>query len=154
MGSIIGDKKWHNAVSDLASVNGSIADVTQQLTVATTQLNQALTAIASCNNSASGCLANTGRHISSWRDQRDQYGPLVDKYKADLKQLLDIQKSLAGSTVETSQSMQVAANAQQAITEANSAASTGNLTKYLIIGGIILVALVAGVIIFKQLKKK
>jgi len=66
MGEIFGKDRFRNAVTDsIVTINTSIAAVTRSLDEVTKLYNQALNAIAACNNNSSGCLDKTGRHIST-----------------------------------------------------------------------------------------
>jgi ABC-type transporter Mla subunit MlaD len=156
MSSIISEKfgkRWHNA-TDLSSINDSIAIKTQQLNNATMLLNQAVTAINNCGNSASGCLSKTGRHISTWREQRDANAPAVAQYKQELKELLALQASLATTQSQSAAAVETTAKAQEAVTNANTAETTANLTKYLIYGGIAIVVIIGAIVAFKYFRKK
>jgi spermidine/putrescine-binding protein len=150
MASIIGER-WRNA--DSSSLDTSIASVTTELNNATMLYNQALTAIARCNNQAIGCVAKTGRHISTWRDQRDKYAPLVVRYKAQLEDLLKLKEQVSAQTAQSAQSQQLVAAANTAIAEAESSGVQGKLKTYLLIGVIAAVVVISGVYIFKKLKK-
>ncbi len=145
--------KYADAYS-LASINGSILSVTAQLNEATSLYNQAIAAIASCDNSSTGCLEKTGRHISTWRDQRDRYQPLVTQYKNELSELLSLQKQLAGTQADTAGTTVAVAAAQTAISKADEAQTKASATKYFLYGGIALIVIVVGIIAYKMLKKK
>lgn len=161
MAEIFGKKQFRNAVTDsITTINTSIATVTASLDNATQQYNQAITAIAACNNQSGGCLDKTGRHISTWRDQRDRYAPLVEQYKKELQELLALQKALTETQGTTAQATIVTAQAEQAVAEAETAISSAETSKTmsaglkwgLIIGGIVVVV-VGGIIAYKKLKK-
>ncbi len=143
--------KFHNA--DGSDITASIATVTAKLNEATSLYSQAMTAIAACDNSSIGCLDKTGRHISTWRDQRDRYAPLVDQYKKELSQLLALQRDIAASTTQSAQSNQVVAEAQTALAKADSAKTMSGLLKWSLIIGGILVVVIGSIFIFKKLKK-
>lgn len=152
MASIVGEK-WHNA-TDLASINESISIKTAQLNEASALLAEALAGIQLCGNVASGCVTKTGHHISVLSDMRDTNQPKVTQYKKELAELLVLQKELAGTQVETAASIQVTANAQKAVAEAEAVQTTTSAKKYLIYGGIGLAVIIIAVIAVKMLKKK
>lgn len=161
MAEIFGKKPFRNAVTDsITTINTSIATVTASLDNATQKYNQAVTAIATCNNQSGGCLDKTGRHISTWREQRDRYAPLVEQYKKELQELLALQKALTETQGTTAQAAIVTAQAEQAVAEAETAISTAETSRTmssglkwgLIIGGIVIVV-VGGIIAYKKLKK-
>lgn len=145
------DNKYFNA--DGSDITASIATVTAKLNEATSLYSQAMTAIAACDNSSTGCLEKTGRHISTWRDQRDRYAPLVTQYKGELTELLALQRDIAASTTQSAQSNQVVAEAQTALAKADSAKTMSGLLKWSLIIGGILVVVIGGIFIFKKLKK-
>lgn len=152
MASIIGDK-YRNAV-DTSNIDASIASVTASLNEATSLYNQAMTAIATCDNSSVGCLSKTGRHISTWRDQRDRYSPLITQYKNELTELLKLKSQIAGSQSETAQSAVVTASAQQALANADATQTKSAFYKYALIFGGIALFIVIGIFAWKKLKKK
>jgi chromosome segregation ATPase len=161
MGEIFGKKPFRNAVTDsITTINTSIATVTAALDNATQQYNQAITAIAACNNQSTGCLDKTGRHISTWRDQRDRYAPLVEQYKKELQELLALQKALTETQGTTATAAIVTAQAEQAVAEAETAITTAETSKTmstglkygLIIGGTLLIVIL-GIIAWKKFKK-
>ena len=162
MGEIFGKNQFRNAVTvdSLTTINASIATVTVSLDDATQKYNQAINAIAACNNQSTGCLNKTGRHISTWRDQRDRYAPLVEKYKKELDELLVLQKALTETQGTTAQATIVTAQAEQAVAEAEAAVSSAETSKTmsaglkygLIIGGVLLVV-IGGIVAYKKLKK-
>lgn len=161
MGEIFGKKPFRNAVTDsITTINTSIATVTASLDNATQQYNQAITAIAACNNQSGGCLDKTGRHISTWREQRDRYAPLVEQYKKELQELLALQKALTETQGTTAVTVTATAAANRAIAEAETAISNEETSrtiskglKYgLIIGGV-LILVIGGIIAYKKLKK-
>jgi hypothetical protein len=173
MGSIVGEnKKWKNAASDdIASIDALISAKTTELNSATQLLSEALNAISLCNDKASpngifkpGCLQISGRHITSWREQRDINAPLVSRYKAELVNLQGQRASLVtalnASTV-LSQNISTAsvatAAADEAIAQSEVVQATATASKigiYLLIGGIGLVVVIGGIFAFKMLKKK
>jgi chromosome segregation ATPase len=161
MGEIFGKKPFRNAVTDsITTINTSIASVTASLDNATQLYNQAITAISTCNNRSGGCLDKTGRHISTWRDQRDRYAPLVEQYKKELQELLALQKALTETQGTTAQATIVTAQAEQAVAEAETAISSAETSKTmssglkygLIIGGV-LILVIGGIIAYKKFKK-
>lgn len=152
MASIIGENKYRNAET-MASIDASIASVTASLNEATTLYNQAMTAIAKCDNSSIGCVDKTGRHISTWRDQRDRYQPLITQYKEELAQLLKLKSQMAGSTSETAQSAVITAQAQQALANADATKTQSTFLKYLLIFGGVALLVVGGIFAWKKLKK-
>jgi|WetSurMetagenome_2_1015567.scaffolds.fasta_scaffold244898_2 hypothetical protein len=172
--SILGEKKYRGAdgyaapvvnYNDITDINASIASVTESLANATEMYNQAMAAIAACNNDSSGCLSKTGRHINTWRNQRDAYRGLVAQYKTDLEELLVLQEQLSTVQVASAENTQavvttaaettqVAAAAQTAIANADSATTSANFKKIALYGGGALVLIVLGFVVFKQLKKK
>ena len=155
MGNSIIGEKWHNAsASDIASIDQLISAKTAQLNEATTMLSQALTAIQLCNNSSWGCVDKSGRHISTWRDQRDMYSPLVTRYKNELIDLSARRSQLVKEMGDIAVVSQVAAVADKAIAEAESVETTSTAKKVLLYGGIALAVIVTGFIAYKIIKKK
>jgi hypothetical protein len=153
--AFIFDEKYKYADAyNLASINDSILSVTAQLNEATGLYNQSMTAIASCNNSSTGCLEKTGRHISTWRDQRDRYQPLVTQYKAELSELLSLQKQLSGTQADTAGTTVAVAAAETAISKADEAQTKASAAKYLLYGGIALAVIIIGFIAYKMIKRK
>ena len=171
MGSIVGENKWKNAISDdIASVDALISSKTTELNNATTMLNQALNAIVLCNDKASpngifrpGCAAISGRHITSWRDQRDQYMPLVDRYKKELTTLQERRSALVFQANESATMLEkvattnvATAKADQAIAQAETVQATATASKYGIyaaIAGVALVVIIGGIYAYKMIKK-
>jgi hypothetical protein len=147
-------KRYHYAEGDMASVNSSLADLTAKLNDAQAKYSEAIAAIAACNNSSIGCLDETGRHISSWRADRDQYSKLITEYKSQISDLLSIQKSLASASVNTSQAISTASAAQQAVASAQEVTTKANAKKWLLYGGIGAGVLVAGIFAVKMFRKK
>jgi topoisomerase IA-like protein len=158
------DDKYHNAV-DISSINASITSVTESLNNAMQLYNQAVTAITACGNKASGCLAKTGRHISTWRDQRDRYLPIVEQKKAELKELLEIQSTLTDVQVTSASNQQiivakeaetnqVKAAADIALANADTRKAESTAKKYGLYIGLGLVLVIGGIVAFKMLKKK
>lgn len=172
MASIIGEKKkWKNAITDdIAAVDSLISSKTNELNNATTMLNQALNAITLCNDKASpngifkpGCAAISGRHITSWRDQRDMYMPLVDRYKKELITLQERRTALVNSANESATLLQnvaqtnvATAKANEAIASAETVQATATASKYGIYGiiaGVALILIIGGIYAYKKLKK-
>ena len=160
MASIIGEKgnneRWYNSAGDLASISASIATKTTELNNATALLNEALNGIALCDNRAIGCVNKSGRHISTWRDQRDKNAPLVTKYKSELAELLALQKDLTSTQTQSAQSTQVIADAETAVMKAETAATIAKSTKlglYLGIGAGVIALIIGGIYLFKKFKK-
>jgi len=149
MAAILGEKHFNNATG----IDASIADVTNRLTEATTKYNQAMTGIALCNDKAWQCVDKSGRHISTWRDWRDTYGPMVIQLKKELSDLLALKKQMAVSTADTAQSSIVVAQAELAVAEAENVKVTTSFKKYLLIGGILLAVTIIGVVAYKKFKK-
>jgi len=155
MGNSIIGEKWHNATtSDVASIDALISAKTIQLNEATTLLSQALTAIALSNNSSWGCVNKSGRHISTWRDQRDDNAPLVERYKNELIDLQARRAQLVKEMGDVAVATQVTAVAEKAIAEAESVQTTSNAKKILIYGGIALAVIIGGIIAYKLIKRK
>lgn len=149
MAAILGE--FRNASAN--DIDASIADVTTRLNEATQKYNEAIKGIALCDNKALGCVKKSGRHISTWREWRDNYGPQVTALKKELAELIELKKNMATSYVESAQSSIVVAQAEKAVAEAESVKTGASAKKYLLVGGIILVALIGGIIAYKKLKK-
>jgi hypothetical protein len=170
MGSIVGENNYKNATSStdtLAEVNASIASVTASLKAATTLYNEALAGIATCDNKSLRCVSKSGRHISTWREQRDQNSMIITNSKKQLDELLALQAQLvsAASAQATStaanktamaQADKIAATAETAVAEASSATIGASAKKYLLYGGIgigVIALIFGGIYIFKKVKK-
>jgi hypothetical protein len=124
--SIIGENtKYKNA--DGSALDAAIQSKTKQLTDAQALYAQAMDAITICGNSSSGCLSKTGRHISTWRDQRDLNAPLIERYKTELSELLDLKVKEAATQIQTAASMQATSAANTAISEANKVSSEASV---------------------------
>lgn len=155
MGNSIIGEKWHNATaSDIAGIDQLISAKTTQLNEATTLLSQALTAIQLCNNSSWGCVNKSGRHISTWRDQRDANAPLVERYKNELLDLTTRRDQLVKQMGDVAVATQVTAVAEKAIAEAESVQTTSTAKKVLLYGGIGLAVIIGGIIAYKLIKRK
>jgi len=150
MASIVGES-YRNA--DSSTIDTSIADVTTSLNEATRLYNEAMTAIALCNNSSVGCVDKSGRHISTWRDQRDRYAPMVTQLKKELTELLALKEKTATTSTQTASQIAGEAAARQAIANADTSQTTSTALKWgLIIGGILIVV-IGGIFIYKKIKK-
>lgn len=150
MASIIGEK-YRNATS--SDIDASIADITAKLAEATTKYNEAIKGIALCDDKAWGCVKKSGRHISTWREWRDNYGPIIIDLKKQLADVLTLKNNMASSTADTAQSSIVVAQAEKALAEAENVKITTSLKKYLIIGGILVAITIGAIIGYKKLKK-
>jgi len=150
MASIVGES-YRNA--DSSTIDSSIADVTTRLNEATRLYNEAMTAIALCNNRSVGCVDKSGRHISTWRDQRDRYAPMVTQLKKELTELLALKEKTATTSTQTASQIAGEAAARQAIANADTSQTTSTALKWgLIIGGILIVV-IGGIFIYKKIKK-
>jgi hypothetical protein len=155
MGNSIIGEKWHNATSsDIANIDQLISAKTAQLNQATTLLSEALTAIQLCNNSSWGCVSKSGRHISTWRDQRDANAPLVERYKNELLDLTTRRDQLVRQMGDVAVATQVTAVAEKAIAEAESVQTASTAKKVLLYGGIGLIVIIGGIIAYKLIKRK
>jgi len=148
-------KRFRNA-DGLSDINQAISIKTSELNTATRLLNEAMAAITACGNSSTGCLSKTGRHISTWRDQRDRNSALVTQYKKELSELLVLQKELAGTQTTSAAATTAAAAAKTAIVEADTAQTTSAAKKWLVYGGIavgVIAVIIIGIVLVKKYKK-
>lgn len=162
--AVITRKPWHNATTaDIATIDAQITSKTAELQNASNLLTQALNGIALCNNSAWGCVSKSGRHISTWREQRDTNSALVTRYKAELAAL---QEQRASYVAEVNASLMLnqqmatvsaaTAAADKAIAEASKVQATATASKigvYLLIGGGLIALVIGGIYIYKKVKK-
>jgi len=166
MGYFTGNRtKWHNAsASDIAEVDALISAKSSELNNATTLYSQAMNGIALCDNRSIGCVSKSGRHISTWRDQRDMYGPIVERLKKELYDLQDRRSALVKSINESAAASQIVAQTSMATSEATKAlanaetiqatATASKLGIYALIGGVFLIVIVGGIFAYKMYKKK
>lgn len=163
MGSIVGEStKWRNATaSDVAGLDVLISNKTSELNNAVTLYSQAMNGIQLCGNSALGCVSKSGRHISTWRDQRDLYGPIVDRLRKELIDLQDRRNVLVDAINKSANVGQVVATtsiataeATKALAQADTVKTVSSLTKYGLIAGIGLVIIIGGIIAYKMIRKK
>lgn len=168
MGSIVGEKPkgtWHNAsASDIAEIDALISAKSTELNNATSLYSQAMNGIALCDNRSLGCVKKSGRHISTWRDQRDTYGPIVERLKKELYDLQDRRTALVKSINESAAASQMvaetskaSAEAAKALADAETVQATATASKfgiYAIIGAVVLIFVVGGVFVYKMYKKK
>jgi hypothetical protein len=169
--SIIGEK-WQNATSDdIAAVDALISAKSTELNKVTAILSAALNAITLCKGKAypdgilkPSCLKISGRHISSWEEDRDINTPLVSRYKAELIALQERRAALVAEANASSSLLQNVANTSIATAEANKAiaqaetveatATASKIGIYALIAGIGLVIVIGGIFAFKMIKKK
>lgn len=166
MASIIGEKKkWHNASeADIAAVDALISAKSSELNHVTSLYSQAMTGIALCDNKSWGCVSKSGRHISTWRDWRDLYGPMMERYKKELQELQDRRAALVKAINDTAtagqlvaQSSVATAEAAAAIAEAETVQATAKASKigiYALIAGVAVVIIIGGIFAYKMYKKK
>jgi hypothetical protein len=160
MSSIVGEKPWRNAesLSTLASINNSIAAVTESLNTATKLYQQASDNLTACyGKSKKSCLSLTGGYaISTWTPQYDHNKALITQYTAKLSELLKLQTDLSATQATTATTVTAAAAAQDALAKADiatSSASAGKWGLYIGVGLGAIALIIGGVIIFKKLKK-
>jgi hypothetical protein len=169
--SIVGEK-WKNASSvptdatNLASINASIASVTDSLNQATSLFQQASDNLTACSGlSQSACLAKTGGYAhSTWSPQYDNNKSLIVQYKAQLADLLKVQASVAAnqavtatSVAQTAAATSSAAAANDAVAKADMATTGATATKWVVYVGIgvgIVALIITGIVMFKKYKKK
>ena len=166
--SIVGEK-WKNATTDptdLASINASIASVTDALNNATALFNQASTNLTTCNGlSQSACLQKTGGYAhSTWSPQYDNNKALIITLKGQLQDLLKLQTSVAATQASTADTIaqtaaatSSAAAANDAVAQADIATSGATATKWVLYVGIgvgIVALIVTGIVMFKKYNKK
>jgi hypothetical protein len=159
MASIVGENAWHNASNDLSSINASIASTTEALNNATALYLQAGAALTACKGlSRNACLAKTGGYaISTWSPQYDNNKALIDKYKAELKSLLDIQSQLSSTQSTTATTTQQTAKANEAIAQAETVQATATGKKWIIYVGIgagVIALAIGGFYLLKKVKKQ
>lgn len=161
MAEIFGKKPFRNAVTDsITTINSSIASTTEALDTAVEKLKQAENGISLCGGRSTGCVDKSGRHLSTWEEQKRIYAPLVEKYKKELEELLNLQKALTETQGTTAQAAIVTAQAEQSVAEAETAISSAETSRTmsaglkwgLIIGGV-MILLIGGIIAYKKLKK-
>ena len=162
MASIVGE--WRNATSDVQALDDLISAKTKQLNAVTAALSEANAKIELCHDKASpngifkpGCLAISGRHISSWRDIRDTNITLNAQYTADLKSLTERRAALVSQEAQSAATNLTIAEANTALAKAEDTQTSTTAKKYgLYIGiGIGAIALMIGaVILYKKLKKR
>jgi hypothetical protein len=161
-------ERWKNATdgTDLASINASIATVTESLNRATALFQQASDNLTTCNGlSQSACLAKTGGYAhSTWSPQYDNNKALISQYQKQLSDLLVLQKQVAATqavtadtTAQTATATAAAAAANDAVAKASIATTGATATKWVVYVGIgvgVIALIITGVVMFKKYKKK
>ena len=154
MASILGEKYKYADGTSAAYLEQAISQTTYDLNNATAKLNEALSMIAICGNQSTGCLDKTGRHISTWRDQRDSYQRLVNELNEKLKDLLDQQSRISANVTLTSVANTNAAQSAIASADAELKKAKSTTFKWLLYGGIFVAVIVGAIFLYKKLKKQ